>query len=445
MPVGRLLKDSDMVLLLTPVVVPPRLDHGEEPMDPFEPLGRSLSQLPCRVRHVPYIKTQGITGAHVTFIRRAALVLLVVSGLADPDGASQLGLAEMVADACEDRLLVVLACCDVPHDKLYAFDVPTLIQASGFNQPDLDALSSLLIHGESRSASVSEEALSLSEPSTYWPVQQWDPEQDLAKTRALWSACMPARFALDMDTLASLLRRDSYARHHIVRDPSGRDLVAFCATYTTYAGAGDDHLVGCIAAIMVRQDWRGRGVGRALHDISLDSIRRIRGVDRVQLGSVYPRLIPGLLTDLPDAPWFQNRGWTLTEPVAGKGRILTDQLLRFEHLPTLPQASAGLSFRQCEITEVQQVLDMVRRESLKKPLFGWYDQYARTADSAYMDSIIVGFEGSTLVAAAITYLPHTDSRVALDMPWPRTIGPDIGGVTCICIKGTRLHETRPRH
>lgn len=49
----RRLRSTDIVILLTPVVIP--IPQGvTEASDPFEPLGRSLSTRHAKIRHVPY-------------------------------------------------------------------------------------------------------------------------------------------------------------------------------------------------------------------------------------------------------------------------------------------------------------------------------------------------------------------------------------------------------
>lgn len=49
----RALKESDLIILLTPVVPP--TSNSTEVSDPFEPLGRSLAKRHARIRHVPYV------------------------------------------------------------------------------------------------------------------------------------------------------------------------------------------------------------------------------------------------------------------------------------------------------------------------------------------------------------------------------------------------------
>src|SRR5690242_3519582 len=78
LPLGKILDDEgDILLLLTPVVVPHDTDNAGS-ADPFEPVGKALSkQHPC-VRHVPYTKRHGITGVHAAFIKVSKAVIFVV-------------------------------------------------------------------------------------------------------------------------------------------------------------------------------------------------------------------------------------------------------------------------------------------------------------------------------------------------------------------------------
>jgi hypothetical protein len=49
----RTLRSTDVIILLTPVVIPISPDPVDV-SDPFEPLGRSLAKRHARIRHVPY-------------------------------------------------------------------------------------------------------------------------------------------------------------------------------------------------------------------------------------------------------------------------------------------------------------------------------------------------------------------------------------------------------
>ncbi|KAL2354307.1 hypothetical protein BJ546DRAFT_844393 [Cryomyces antarcticus] len=82
----RNLSDTSLLVLLSPIVpIHPDTfgsklseENKEQMMDPFECLGKALSEYHHRVRHAPYLPRIGITPAHVAFLRRACAVIIVV-------------------------------------------------------------------------------------------------------------------------------------------------------------------------------------------------------------------------------------------------------------------------------------------------------------------------------------------------------------------------------
>jgi hypothetical protein len=52
------LRDTDVIVLLTPVVIPISQDPADT-SDPFEPLGRSLAKRHSKIRHIPYTQKLG--------------------------------------------------------------------------------------------------------------------------------------------------------------------------------------------------------------------------------------------------------------------------------------------------------------------------------------------------------------------------------------------------
>ncbi|KAM5342584.1 hypothetical protein ACJ41O_013550 [Fusarium nematophilum] len=414
-PLRKILGDEDLVLLLTPVVVP-LSPSPTSTSDPFEPLGQALARTHPWIRHVPYTKERGISGIHVAFIKRAKVVIFILTGVSSDQGALQLDLADAVREVCEDRPIAIVACCKLLDSAVHEFGFQTMLQCPEYSAKDLEAIATLLM--SERTIPTGQSTASSSASPPLWPIQTWDYDRDLSEIHALWEAALPTQFHLSRSALGSLLKRDGYAMHHVVRDPTSGRAIGFCATFTTFADSSGDRLIGSIAAILVHQDFRGRGVGRVLHDEVLSKLNKIRGVGRIQIGSTFPRLLYGLPVPISTAEWFENRGWKLDEPAPGKGRLVSDWFLRFADSPAPDLASA----------------DMASRESEKKYGFGWYDQYAKTIDSSHLGDVVVGLEGENLVAAALTYIPNTGSPCAADIPWPGAIGQDIGGVSCICIK-----------
>jgi hypothetical protein len=142
-PLQKNLGEEDLVLLLTPAVVP--LDQSPtNASDPFEPLGKALARTHPWIRHVPYTKERGITGSHVAFIKRARVVIFMLTGFSTEEGLFQLEVAEVTREVCEERPLVLVPCCEVSEKGAREYGFPTTIQCSGYSATDLQAVAVLL-------------------------------------------------------------------------------------------------------------------------------------------------------------------------------------------------------------------------------------------------------------------------------------------------------------
>jgi ribosomal protein S18 acetylase RimI-like enzyme len=438
------------VTLITPVVVPPAGNDPADDRDPFEIFGQSLSRRDIPIRHVPYTKNQGITGVHVAFIRRAKLVIFVITHLDGPGFPLQLGFAELVAQICESRPLIILACCPIDGHNIPSTHFRTLVHVAGYANSDLLIAASLCLDGGAGSTAPSANMSvqnQLLDTESAWPVRPWVAERDLLETCALWQECLPYPFHLNPAALESLLKRDGYALHYVVRDPVNGSLVGFCAAYATFADSFDVALVGSIAAVIVQGAYRGRGIGSSLHNAAMSRLKRVRGVQRLHLGSTFPRLLCGVPVDMDYVDqWFERRGWPVsTQGHEGQGGLVADWILRFLDLPSMTVYSTGLGFRQCVDTDAEQVLSIEHRHpATSTHSHGWYDLYAQTLRQGFIGDIIVAYENDTIVATAIIYTPGGQSPAASDIPWPAALNSSIGGTTCICIKGESKLST-PRY
>lgn len=429
-------------MLLTPVVPPTPHSTFSEGVtsDPFEPLGKALARHHPWIRHVPYTARGGITSTHVGFIKRAAAVVFVISGPPARGQASQAKLSDIARAVGDQRPHIIIACCSIEELGPLEAHFPTIVQLSSYSPAELESAADLLFRVPSSArppSSTGPKLQSLMLSPKPWPVEVWNANRDFDKVHELWRECMPGKFQLDRFTLQSLLKRDGYAMHYVVRDPETREMLGFCVTYTTYIGSGGESLIGSLSAILVTPSYRQRGVGLSLHTHAVRQLTKTRGVHRLQLGSTFPRLLFGLPIDAAAEEWFRRRGWLMNRQGPGEGQEVCDWMLRMSDWPTrrIP-AAAGLSFRPCELAEFDSVLDLVERESTRNDHVGWYDQYAKLANTMHVRDIIVGVENETIVAAALTHVRLTGSPVAEDIAWPAVIGEDVGGVTCICITGT---------
>lgn len=444
-PLSNLLKSGDIILLLTPGIIPEAspLNRGsnDPPSDPFEPLGKALAWHHPWVRHVPYLPRNGITGTHVVHIRLAAVVIFVISGPPRHGQPSQVPLAEITRTLCEDRTQIILTCCDVQDLGQLDESFPTIIEVPSLAPSDLEAVADLIM-GDSRSRSSREPVIqkSLAASPATWSVEVWDANRDISEVLDLWCQCFPETFHLGRYRFESLLRRDGYAMHYVVREPASSRVLGFCGTYTTYADSGGERLLGSLAILLVRPSSRQRGIGSSLHDHALRQLRKTRGVCRLQLGSTFPRLLYGVPLDSPSEEWFQRRGWPI-KPLStapGSGEEVCDWFLKFKDWPATRPLPSDVVFRSCDFAEFDTVLEFVGKISKEGIHMGWYDQYAKLANTMNIRDIVIGLEGNTIVAAALTYVKNTGNPVVEDLPWAGAIADDVGGVTCICIRGKLL-------
>lgn len=433
-PFSNFLQRGDVILLLTPLVPPVKSDCSQ---DPFEPLGKRLAKHHPWIRHVPYTAQGGISGTHVGFIKRAKVIVFVISGPTSVGQPSQVDLSSIVQLIGEHRPHVVVACCNVQELEPAAAAFSTILQLPGYSSQDLEVGADILFLGQSTQPPPQPEIGAFSKPlfEHRWSVTEWNSARDVPAIHELWCQCMPPQFKLHLPGLLRVLQRDGYAKHFTARESGTNLLLGFCATYITYFDSKADTLVGSVAALFVRATHRGRGIGRALHNEALRGFKKTRGVNRLQLGSTFPRLLYGLPIGDPSEAWFQRRGWGMDCTVPGTGQEVNDWVLDFSRRPTGVLPPIGVSFRPCEFTDFDRVLEVVEWESERNGNMAWYDQYAKLADSMSMTDIILGLREDTIVAAAITYITRSENPSAEDIPWAGSISEDTGGVTCICISG----------
>ncbi|KAL2177952.1 uncharacterized protein P884DRAFT_198868 [Thermothelomyces heterothallicus CBS 202.75] len=437
-PLSNQLQDGDIILLLTPGIVPevsPLNRNPDEPTrDPFEPLGKALARHHPWVHHVPYLPRNGITGTHVVHIRLAAVVVFVISGPPRHGQQSQVALAEITRSVCESRPQIILTCCELQELGPLEESFPTILEVPSFVPSDLEEAADVLFQSKRPSPG----PLDIRDPALSpraWPVEVWDGIRDVSEVLDLWCQCLPKNFHLGRYQFQSLLRRDGYAMHYVVREPGTWQILGFCATYTTYVDSDGERLLGSLAALLVRPSHRQRGIGRSLHDHALRQLKRIRGVCRLRLGSTFPRLLYGFPIDSPFEGWFRRRGWPITLPssAVSSEQEACDWFLKFKDWPVTGPMLSELTFRPCMFSEFDLVLEFVDKESRKKDNMGWYDQYAKLANTMNVQDIVLGLDGGTIIAVALTYVKNTGSPAAEDLPWASTIADDVGGVTCVCV------------
>lgn len=298
-----------------------------------------------------------------------------------------------------------------------------------------------------------------------WIPEQWNERDGLTSLHLLWNQTMDARFRISRPAqLASLLNRTGYARHYVIRHPNTNSatpdgpaseratgqIIGFVATYLTYIDQEGEKLLGSIAIILVAPDWQNKGIGSTLHNFALSQLTDTMGVRRLQLGSLWPRLLFGPLCGPPQDSgavakrpeeegrvmnWLRKQGWAIAShpPLApihnkyiapGQGKFVHDLIVPFTawnpFTPTPPPPrrnslspkskkqktsistpeseraekirlmKSQITFRPCTQADMASVLMLVDEAAdVEGDNLGWYDQYSRLSNEIYVKDIMV--------------------------------------------------------
>ncbi|CZR60001.1 related to beta-N-acetylglucosaminidase [Phialocephala subalpina] len=432
----RLLRETDVIILLTPVVIPISRDPNDN-SDPFEPLGRSLSRRHARIRHVPYTHRNGITSTHLGFIKRGhAVILCLASEPLQPEFAD-------VTFAVSDDKPVIVVCCS-PSDTQQALPFPAVIHTAGYSPSALEATAALLFTEQSQPNVdyLPDSSGTHDLQPKVWTVEDFNEARDIPSVLNIWLECLGARFAMDHQGLANVLRKPGYSKHYVVRNPSAGDSVGFCATYLSYVDREGERLVASLAMLIVHPTSRLQGIGLSLHSHAITQLKRTRGIIRLQLGSTFPRILYGPPSELPlSDEWFRRRGWQMNKEIPGQGQAVHDLILDFgdwQYRSALGSAIAT-KYRSCTQDDMAKVLDLVEKISAIDEKLGWFDQYWSLSNGPNVKDIVLAIEDHDIIGTALTYTPACGSQVSNNLPWPRRIGNDVGGVTCISIYPAKRH------
>lgn len=142
-------------------------------------------------------------------------------------------------------------------------------------------------------------------------ISSLDLASDLDQLTSVWNAALPT-YPLSSERLRTLLDRPS--GHYFVAR-SGPTLVGFSLAYTTVNGGITS---GQLAVLAVDPSYQGKGVGTTLITETRAWFRKNLGLNRLALGSAFPRFWPGIPIDLPSRvqEFFTHRGFRLNPPTS---------------------------------------------------------------------------------------------------------------------------------
>jgi GNAT superfamily N-acetyltransferase len=375
----------------------------------------------------------GITSTHLGFIKRGHIIILCFALRT----GEQLPLeyADITFAVSDNKPCIIVVCCN-PIDENQVIPFPTVIQTAGYSPPALESTAAL-IFGEGRSSRVQrlpELSTGDSHVPKLWQVEQWNEIRDIASVLELWNEDINGKFALDQETLASLLRRPGYAKHYVVRDTRSGHIHGFCATYLAYVDKEGEKLIASLAVLLVHSSHRQLGIGLSLHSHAVSQLKRTRGVIRLQFGSTFPRLLYGPPFGIQfNEAWFRRRGWQLDKENPGQGQLIYDLILDLSIWKHFVDSSSKMTFKQCSHEDMMKVIEIVEDTSSKQAKMGWFDQYTSMMNGPNVKDVVLAVVDKNVVAAALTYTPSCGSPIPSNLPWAGRIGDNVGGVTCICV------------
>ena len=251
-------------------------------------------------------------------------------------------------------------------------------------------------------------------------IAPFDSATDHPALAALWDVTLGDTYPLDAVTLANALANPETGqrgRHFLARIDN--QLVGFIGTQINQVAPHPPS--GFILCIVVHPAFQRRGIGSALLHTATAYFRE-EGVTRVMSGGKYPRIFPGVPTDLPiAAAFFEKHGWLLNSVDADLGRDLHDFTI-----PLTIQArieSEGVSIAPGTAADTDEVLELNYRH-----FAGWADTYKFVASLGdYQDFLVVRDPLKGVIGSLIMVGPGSHPRRA-DAPWKAIFGANIGGM-----------------
>lgn len=183
------------------------------------------------------------------------------------------------------------------------------------------------------------------------------------------------------------------------------------------------------------------GIGRRLHDVALKHLQNTPDITSIQLGSIFPRLFPGLPVDLPheDIQWFSHRGWRIDD------NFVYDMFMKIDNFSITDNLSAelaerGITINNCRPEQYDALMEFENRHFITYP--GWTEKYAGLKVTNDIADALIAYNQEEILGAVLIYSPVGNNLIARDIPWPRAIGDRVGGLGFVSVKRKNIPITK---
>ncbi|KAH0829789.1 beta-N-acetylglucosaminidase [Fonsecaea pedrosoi] len=417
LPLSRVIKPDEELLLLTPLVKPlpasalfhllqneastvphlgrsPSIDTNTSIMSGeqvFRELGRMLARYRNgKISHTSYT-ANGVRPLHENLLNRARGVVVITADAgrnmyqnAFAKHISMLCKLSVGADGTPREKPCVVVAVSSPFDFASDTSIGTYVCTYDFTEAALQALVQVL-YGELTPSGVlpgsSSQKPQTSHTRQQWLVESFSEDRDSTALDALLiqSQNEPSvhAAALKNATSGTFLLRDPDVEeaHFVVRNSSTKELFGFCTTYY-FKNSG----VGHIGAIIVDPARRRLSIGHSLHDRAVRALLQKKGITKFQLGVKFPHVYLGIpkldpLEYKHLRQWFAKLGWnvSLSTPVAtmmirdlsawtapeGLGQALANADVKYDLVHRAEYSEVMMEhLKRCARTDVRGVYQM---------------------------------------------------------------------------------------
>ncbi|KAI9734309.1 MAG: hypothetical protein M1834_002413 [Cirrosporium novae-zelandiae] len=251
----------------------------------------------------------------------------------------------------------------------------------------------------------------------------------------LWEKTLSATYPITKERLTDLLTRD-HGRHFaalLVTDPSDwREwpIIGFIATYM-YGGGGDDGETrnGYISVIMVDPVHQRKGLGSAMVEWAQHMLYKKYGIEKLPVGSVFPRFWPGVPKDLSKnaLEFFENEG--TMEPENDCIDLYQDITNYKAPVELVARAEKeGYTFHPLHPSQFSECLVGQRKNF--SSYTGWVSKY-EDLHHMHRDFEIMTCFTPTGQQVGWTLMTSCDSPILQDFAFTPVVGPKTGVVACV--------------
>ncbi|KAG0167139.1 hypothetical protein DFQ28_007268 [Apophysomyces sp. BC1034] len=403
----------DILFLAAHVPMTLAIDTDE---DPFKPMYESLRKR-GNVRYVVFDKG---TPDMSDQIRKAGYVVIgTANANLHPFQVDMVRLAHQLS-----AKLVVMAILN-PYDLMAFPEIDTYVVSYECSPPALEA-SVRTIFGEITPHSRLPVTIPGTEHTPKAVLVEDYVDGDLEEVTQIWNENFDDELRLSDQKVRQVLTQALRPKHFVVR--SEGKVLGFGATQIERDEASK--VVGELMLLMVHPSAQGQGIGTILHEHVLDYFRQA-GVDRLMLGSTYPRFFPGVPQDQTAAQdFFKRRGWRLDSGVV------------WDLIGDLEQYETPAAIKE-RVAKEKVWFGRIRPDSIWE-LYGfvqhyfpyWLSTYKHHAELGDFQDLIVAREGDEhgpIVASLVLHTTNLSHEKRCDLIWtlPGLTSPKSGGLACV--------------